>query len=88
MPATNAASEWSLSTMRRIKSYLRSSMGQARLNHLMVLSIYKEMLDRIDLRATANNFVEGSEHVWPLLTVQQYYIHDFMHYICVFLLLM
>ena len=62
MPATNASSERTFSTMRRIKSYLRSSMGQARLNHLMVLSIYKEMLDRIDLRTTANNFVQGSEH--------------------------
>ena len=47
--------------MRRIKSYLQSSTGQARLNHLMVLSIYKEMLDGIDLRTTANNFVQGSE---------------------------
>ena len=59
-----------------MRSYLRSSIGQARLNHLMVLSIYKEMGDRIDLRTTANNFVEGSEHktlyVCPLLTVQQY----------------
>ena len=62
MPATNASSERTFSTMRRIKSYLRSSMAQARLNHLMVLSIYKEMLDRIDLRTTANNFVQGSEH--------------------------
>ena len=62
MPATNAASERTFSTMRRIKSYLRSTMGQARLNHLMVLSIYKEMLDGIDLHTTANNFVQGSEH--------------------------
>ena len=59
MPATNAASERSFSTMR---SYLQRSMGQARLNHLMVLSIYKEMGDKNDLRTTANNFVEGSEH--------------------------
>ena len=37
MPATNAASKQTFSIMRRVKSYLRSSMGQARLNHLMVL---------------------------------------------------
>ena len=42
MPATNAVNERSFSTMRRIKSYLRSTMGQARLNHLMLLNIYRE----------------------------------------------
>ncbi len=62
LPATNAASERSFSTMRRIKSYLRSTMGQGRLNHLMVLNIYQEMLDELDLNAVANDFVRGSEH--------------------------
>ena len=62
MPATNAASERSFSTMRRLKSYLRSTMGQARLNHLMVLNIYKEMLDELDLNVAADEFVRGNEH--------------------------
>ena len=43
MPAMNAASECSFSVMRKIKSYLRSTMTQPRLNHLM-------MLDKIDLK--------------------------------------
>ena len=42
MPATNATSERSFSVMRRLKSYLRSTMGQSRLNHIMLLNIYKE----------------------------------------------
>ncbi len=62
MPATNAASERTVSTMRRLKSYLRSTMGQARLNHVMLLNMYKERLDKLDLIATANEFVRGSEH--------------------------
>lgn len=62
MPATNAVSERSFSVMRRVKSYLRSTMGQARLNHVMVLNIYKEKLDKLDLTALANKFVSGSEH--------------------------
>lgn len=37
LPATNAASERSFSTLKRIKSYLRNNMGQSRLNHLMTL---------------------------------------------------
>ena len=37
LPATNATSERSFSALRRIKSYLRCTMSQARLNHLMIL---------------------------------------------------
>ena len=36
MPATNATSERSFSALRRIKTYLRTTMTQQRLNHLMV----------------------------------------------------
>ena len=59
LPSTNAVSERS---MRRLKSYLRSTMGQARLNHLMLLSIYKDLLDGLDLKAIASEFVRESEH--------------------------
>ena len=62
MPATNACSERSFSVMRRLKTYLRSTMGQARLNHLMILHIYKEKLDDLDLISVANQFVSGSKH--------------------------
>lgn len=62
VPATNAVSERSFSAMRRIKSYLRSTMVQGRLNHLMFLSIHKDLLDGLDLKSTANEFVRGSEH--------------------------
>ena len=49
MPATNAYSERSFSTMRRIKTYLQSTMGQERLNHLMLLHLHKEKLDDLDI---------------------------------------
>ena len=57
MPATNAVSERSFSTMRRIKSYLRSTMKQSRLNHTMVLNIHKEELDILDMVAVANELL-------------------------------
>ena len=59
MPAT---SERSFSVMRRIKTYLRSTMHQSRLNHVMVLNIYKEQLDNLNLATIANEFVSGNEH--------------------------
>ena len=35
---------------------------QPRLNYLMILNIYKEQLDDVDLSSIANEFVCGSEH--------------------------
>lgn len=62
MPSTNASSERSFSTMKRLKTYLRSSMGQSRLNHLMVLNIHKEALDDMDVVSIAKEFVQANEH--------------------------
>ena len=42
-------------------------MSQPRLNHVMVLSIYKELLDELDLYAVANEFVGSSEYRLRLL---------------------
>ena len=62
MPATNATSERSFSALRRLKSYLRSTMGNERLNHLMVLHVHKERTDKLDLKCVLNEFVGESVH--------------------------
>ena len=38
MPVPNAVSERSFSALRRIKSYLRATMSQERLNHIYVFT--------------------------------------------------
>ena len=45
MPATNAVSERSFSALKRVKTYLRSTMGESRLNHFMLLHVHKELAD-------------------------------------------
>ena len=62
MPATNAGDERSFSTMRHVKAYLCSTMRQDRLNHAMVLAIYKEALDKLGMTAVANEFVNKTVH--------------------------
>ena len=42
MPGTNAISERSASAMRRIKTYLRMSMTQPQLNHVMVVYVHTQ----------------------------------------------
>ena len=60
LPATNATSEHAFSAMRRIKSYLRSTMTQGRLNHLMILHVHKDVTDKLVLADVANDFVSKS----------------------------
>lgn len=62
LPATNSVSERSFSALRRVKTYLRSTMNQSRLNHLMILHVHKHLTDRLDLVKVANEFVKGLEH--------------------------
>ena len=63
MPATNATSERSFSALRHVKSYLRSTISQSRLNSLMVLHVHKEMTDTLNLIQVANDFVSNkAEH--------------------------
>ena len=62
MPATNAVSEWSFSALHRIKSYLRSTMIQDRLNHLMTLHIHRDLTDGLDFKSCANAFVDEDEY--------------------------
>ncbi len=62
MPATNASSERSFSALRRIKTYLRATMKQDRLNYLMLLHVHKDRTDEINLKTLLNEFVGCSEH--------------------------
>jgi len=62
MPATNAQSERSFSTVRHVKMYLRATMSQQRLNHLMLLHVHKGQTDALNLVEVANGFICGYDH--------------------------
>ena len=46
-----------ITALKRIKTYLRSTTGEGRLNHLMLLHVHKELADGIDMVEVANLFV-------------------------------
>ena len=80
MPATNTTSERSIIALRRVKTYLRSTMTQTRLNNLMLLLVHKDMTTALDLRAVANDFIGDSEHrvklFWHAVNLNKiFYIH-------------
>ena len=57
MPATNATRERSFSALRRLKTWLRSTMNQARLNWCMIQHIHQDQTDLLDIQSVANEFV-------------------------------
>ena len=61
MPATNASSKRSFSALKRVKTYLRSSTSDSRLNHLLTLHVHQDKVDSMDIIGIANNFVERND---------------------------
>ena len=61
MPPTNASSERAFSGMRRIKTYLRNSTTNNRLNHCMVVHVHAEDVDKMNTIEIAKEFIENSQ---------------------------
>lgn len=59
-PATNAVSERSASSLRRLKTYLQTTMSQERLNQCMILHVHKERTDKLNIGNIGDHFVMSS----------------------------
>ena len=59
-PVTTATAERSFSSLRRIKTYLRSTMSACRLNSLLLMHIHKERTEKLDLAAIAKEFITSN----------------------------
>ena len=55
MPATSATAERSFSSLRHVKTYLRTTMKQERLNYLMMIYIHQDR--KIDTEEAMNEFI-------------------------------
>ena len=59
-PATNAVCERSCSSLIRLNTYLRSTMGGEKLFYLMALHVHKQLTDSLYLIQVANLFVANN----------------------------
>ena len=57
IPVSVASAERSFSKLKLIKSYLRLTMYNQRLNRLVLLSIEKDFLNKINYDNLINNFI-------------------------------
>ena len=49
-PATSCAAERTFSQLRRIKNWLRSTLGQERLNHAIMMAVHRDRLEKLNMR--------------------------------------
>ena len=61
VPMASATAERSFSALRRLKNYLRTTMSQKRLNHLILLHTHKDRTDLLVLSDIARQFVSLNE---------------------------
>lgn len=56
-PGSPCVNERSFSTLRRLNTYLRSTMVPKRLNHIGIWHIYAEMIDSLGINLLINEFI-------------------------------
>lgn len=61
LPSSSCTAERSFSALRRLKTYLRSTMTAERLNSVAVLHIHKEITDTVDIQDVIRNFVSAND---------------------------
>lgn len=61
IPATSCEAERSFSGLRRLKTWLRSTMSQQRTNAVAVCHVHQKYLDCLDTRELVNDFIGNNE---------------------------
>jgi hypothetical protein len=59
-PVSSCEAERSFSSLRRLKTWLRNSMTQSRLNAIAVCHAHQDVLDAVDLERLAEEFISRS----------------------------
>lgn len=57
VPVTTCTAERAFSGLRRLKTYLRSTMTQTRLNTIAVLNCHRSYLEAIDIDTVLDEFI-------------------------------
>lgn len=57
MPVSSSEAERSFNALRRLKTWLRTTMTQARLNHAAVCHVHQDRLDNINIKEICQQFI-------------------------------
>ena len=61
MPLSSASAERTFSVMRRLKTWLRSTMAENQLNNRMFAAIHRDRMKHINLRKVASDFIKSGD---------------------------
>ena len=61
MPLSSATAERTFSVMRRLKTWLRSTMADNQLNNRMFAAIHRERMKNINVKKVASDFVKSGD---------------------------
>ena len=61
VPVSSCEAERSFSVLRRLKTWLRSTMSQNRLNHVAVCHVHQDRLDLLDKKSICKHFVAAND---------------------------
>lgn len=67
LPATTATNERFFSSLKRVKNYLRLTMGDDRLSDLLVINVESSEASKINLDEAINRFAYLKERRYPLI---------------------
>jgi len=62
IPGSSCTNERSFSALRRLKTYLRSTMSQDRLNSIAILHTYADLTEKLDLELLLNKFISKNSN--------------------------
>ena len=66
LPISTASNERFFSSMKNVKSYIRTSMGDERLSDLMIINVEKDEANKIDLNKAVDDFGKMKNRRYPL----------------------
>ena len=61
LPCTSCSAERGFSCLRRIKTYLRSTMSEDKLNACALCNVHNEILDQLDIGKINDEWINRSE---------------------------
>ena len=63
IPVSTAKCERTFSTLKRTKTYLRSTMNETRLSNMAILSIERDISSKLDLELVVDNFAKENRRI-------------------------
>ncbi|KAJ8398103.1 hypothetical protein AAFF_G00431800 [Aldrovandia affinis] len=67
LPVSTASSERFFSVLKRVKTYLRTTMGDVRLTHLILMAVEQKLVKSLNMDDLVDDFAKMKPRRYPLM---------------------